>query len=44
VVLAQDVEPAGEIVGMADGRDDAERGAEIGRREFGAEFLARVIR
>lgn len=42
VVFAQHVEPNAEIVGVTDGRHDAEAGADKGARHFRDQFLARV--
>src|SRR3546814_1244927 len=42
-VLAQHLQPRAEIIGVADGRGDAERGAEEGRTHFGDQFFAGII-
>ena len=44
VVRAQDVQPRPEIVGVAYGRNNAERSAEKGARHFRHQFLACVSR
>lgn len=42
IVFPQNIKPGADIVGVADGRDDAERRAAECRRHFGAELLARI--
>src|SRR5260221_59315 len=44
IVLAQDLEPGSDIVGMAHRRDDAERGADEGAGHLGNQFLLRIQR
>ena len=43
IVFPQDFKPCADIVGMADGGGDAERGAEEGRSHFRDQFLAGVV-
>jgi len=43
VILAQHLQPRGQIVGMAHGRFDTERRAQERGPHFGAQFLARIF-
>ena len=43
VVLPQHLEPRADIVGMAHGRGDAERGAQVGRRNFRNQLFERIF-
>src|SRR3546814_17514024 len=40
IVFAQNLEPRSDIIGVAHGGHDAERGADEGGGDFGAQFLA----
>src|SRR3546814_13761923 len=42
IVFAQNLEPRSDIIGVAHGGHDAERGADEGGGDFGAQFLARI--
>ena len=42
VVLAQNVEPGADVVGVADGRHDAQRGTDERARHFRDEFFTGV--
>lgn len=42
-IFAQHSEPRCEVIGVANGRHDAERGAQKGRPDFGDQFLAGII-
>ena len=42
VVIAQHLQPGAEVIGVAHGRQDAERGADEGARHLGDQLLARI--
>ena len=42
VVVLQDCQPIGQIIGMADLRDDPQMGAKKGAGQFGNEFFAGI--
>src|SRR3546814_15246149 len=42
IVFAQNLETRSDIIGVAHGGHDAERGADEGGGDFGAQFLARI--
>jgi len=42
-VVAQDAEPRGDIIGMANRGHDAERSAEEGAADLGNQFFARIV-
>jgi hypothetical protein len=44
IVVAQDLEPGADVVGVAHRRHDVERSADEGARDFGDQFLLRVKR